>query len=135
MKMKHFKRFVETLKFSQIHPHILNGKVFIPHVFNLDKIQIIGMSATIGNIDDLCKFLNADIFTQTFRPVTLKEYVKVNNQIFAFNKKTNELTLHQTVPTQVSSKLVHPMAKCPKILWNQKLTPSKILFWGIFFLI
>ncbi|XP_060525528.1 helicase POLQ-like isoform X1 [Cylas formicarius] len=49
------------------------------------NIQIIGMSATIGNIGDICKFLNANVYTNTFRPVELTEYVKCGNEIARIN--------------------------------------------------
>lgn len=39
-------------------------------------IQIVGMSATIGNIPELAAFLQADVFTRDFRPVELREYIK-----------------------------------------------------------
>nr|XP_023023772.1 helicase POLQ-like [Leptinotarsa decemlineata] len=47
--------------------------------------QIIGMSATIGNLPDICKFLDADVYTKNFRPVELTEYVKVDNEIAKIN--------------------------------------------------
>ncbi|XP_029371370.1 helicase POLQ-like isoform X2 [Echeneis naucrates] len=46
------------------------------------KTQIIGMSATLGNIRDLQMFLKAENFTNNFRPVQLKEYVKLNDTIY-----------------------------------------------------
>lgn len=39
------------------------------------------MSATIGNVADLCRFLDAEIYTQNFRPVELIEYVKCGPEI------------------------------------------------------
>ncbi len=35
----------------------------------LAKLQIIGMSATLANIDDLLKFLDAEFYEERFRPV------------------------------------------------------------------
>ncbi|XP_063926128.1 helicase POLQ-like isoform X2 [Zophobas morio] len=52
-------------------------------------VQIVGMSATIGNVEDLCTFLDAEIYTQNFRPVELTEYVKCGPEIakISYNKK------------------------------------------------
>ncbi|TRY60899.1 hypothetical protein DNTS_035160, partial [Danionella cerebrum] len=46
------------------------------------SIQIIGMSATLGNIKDLQDFLRAENYTDNFRPVELKEYVKIKDSIY-----------------------------------------------------
>ncbi|CAG9822832.1 unnamed protein product [Phaedon cochleariae] len=55
------------------------------------NIQIIGMSATIGNLPDICEFLNAEAYTKNFRPVELSEYVKCGNEIAKINwNYTNE---------------------------------------------
>lgn len=43
------------------------------------------MSATIGNLAELSKFLNADVYTRGFRPVELKEYVKCGRDILEIN--------------------------------------------------
>lgn len=39
--------------------------------------QIIGMSATMANPDVVARWLDALLYETTFRPVQLKEYVKV----------------------------------------------------------
>ncbi|CAH1954654.1 unnamed protein product [Acanthoscelides obtectus] len=53
-------------------------------------IQIIGMSATIGNLPDICKFLDADVYTKDFRPVELVEYVKCGKEISRINWNYSE---------------------------------------------
>lgn len=48
------------------------------------------MSATIGNLTEICKFLNADVYTRNFRPVELTEYVKCGNEIAKINWNVEE---------------------------------------------
>eukprot|EP00094_Tigriopus_californicus_P010747 TCALIF_10365-PA protein Name:"Similar to POLQ DNA polymerase theta (Homo sapiens)" AED:0.03 eAED:0.03 QI:160/0.93/0.76/1/0.81/0.88/17/0/1134 len=46
-------------------------------------IQIIGMSATLPNLDLLALWLDADLFKTDYRPVPLTETIKVGNRIFS----------------------------------------------------
>ncbi|XP_066502025.1 helicase POLQ-like [Hoplias malabaricus] len=54
------------------------------------SMQIIGMSATLGNIGDLQKFLKAENYTSDFRPVELKEYVKMGDSIYVVEPKEEQ---------------------------------------------
>ncbi|CAK9804907.1 Helicase POLQ-like [Anthophora plagiata] len=60
-------------------------------LFVNESIQIVGMSATIGNLNEIAKFLNADLYTGNFRPVEIKEYVKCDDNIWLLDMKTEEL--------------------------------------------
>uniref|UniRef100_A0A4W5KS46 Helicase POLQ-like n=1 Tax=Hucho hucho TaxID=62062 RepID=A0A4W5KS46_9TELE len=52
--------------------------------------QIIGMSATLGNVQDIQTFLKAENYTNDFRPVELKEYVKLKDSIYEVDSKEEE---------------------------------------------
>nr|XP_046225741.1 LOW QUALITY PROTEIN: helicase POLQ-like [Oncorhynchus gorbuscha] len=52
--------------------------------------QIIGMSATLGNLQDIQKFMKAESYTNDFRPVELKEYVKMKDSIYEVDPKEEE---------------------------------------------
>jgi len=46
------------------------------------KIQIVGMSATLPNLEVIANWLEAEMYVSTFRPVPLTEYYKIGNDIF-----------------------------------------------------
>ncbi|XP_075972515.1 mutagen-sensitive 301 isoform X2 [Anticarsia gemmatalis] len=50
-------------------------------IFTNQDIQIVGMSATIGNLHEIAQFLRAEVFQRQFRPVELAEYVKLGNML------------------------------------------------------
>ena len=61
-------------------------------VYNQDvRIQVIGMSATISNLKEIAKFLKADVYTRNFRPVELKEFVKIGNEIRSIDTKATSV--------------------------------------------
>ncbi|XP_020293025.1 helicase POLQ-like [Pseudomyrmex gracilis] len=60
-------------------------------MFFSDTIRVIGMSATIGNLKEIAQFLNADTYTQNFRPVQITEYVKCENHIWVVDLNSEEL--------------------------------------------
>lgn len=51
------------------------------------------MSATIGNLKEIAQFLNADTYSQNFRPVKITEYVKCENDIWEVNLNSEELLI------------------------------------------
>ncbi len=51
------------------------------------SVQIIGMSATLPNLDLLASWLDADLFRSDFRPVPLVENIKVGRDIYDSNFK------------------------------------------------
>ncbi|KAF5286028.1 hypothetical protein FQA39_LY16470 [Lamprigera yunnana] len=59
-------------------------------MYMMDDIQIVGMSATIGNLSDISKFLNAEVYTRNFRPVELIEYVKCGSKIVKVDLNADE---------------------------------------------
>lgn len=49
------------------------------------------MSATIGNLEETAKFLNAELYSRNFRPVQLKEYVKFGNEIWLVDTEQDDI--------------------------------------------
>ncbi|NXU62697.1 HELQ Helicase, partial [Horornis vulcanius] len=75
-------------------------------LYTSKKTQIIGMSATLNNVGDLQKFLQAEYYSNNFRPVELKEYIKVQDTIYAVDSKTeNGFTFSRLLNFKYSSDL------------------------------
>lgn len=70
----------------------------IGKIFSL-KIQVIGMSATLPNIDTLAKWLDAQLYCTDFRPTPLKEMVKIGTTLYDTNfKKLREFDPMESIP-------------------------------------
>ncbi|ELW63893.1 Helicase POLQ-like protein [Tupaia chinensis] len=68
--------------------------------------QIIGMSATLNNVEDLQEFLQAEYYTSQFRPVELKEYLKINDTIYEVDSKAeNGMTFSRLLDYKYSDAL------------------------------
>ncbi|XP_076193173.1 helicase POLQ-like isoform X2 [Aptenodytes patagonicus] len=75
-------------------------------LYTSKNTQIIGMSATLNNVADLQKFLQAEYYTNNFRPVELKEYIKIRDTIYAVDSKTeNGFTFSRCLNFKYSSNL------------------------------
>uniref|UniRef100_A0A1A9VS42 DNA polymerase theta n=1 Tax=Glossina austeni TaxID=7395 RepID=A0A1A9VS42_GLOAU len=61
------------------------------------QIQIITMSATLSNIELLKKWLDAELYITNFRPVALKEMIKIGNKIYDCNMKMLRTVAETTV--------------------------------------
>nr|XP_045595489.1 helicase POLQ-like [Procambarus clarkii] len=49
------------------------------------KVRLVAMSATVGNLKELAHYLDAKLYTGSFRPVQLTEYVKIGEQVWEVN--------------------------------------------------
>jgi DNA polymerase theta len=55
--------------------------------------QLVGMSATLSNVEHLSKWLNAKLYVSSFRPLPLKQYYTIGPDVFEANTKTKRRTL------------------------------------------
>ncbi|NWH82789.1 HELQ Helicase, partial [Piaya cayana] len=75
-------------------------------LYTTKNTQIIGMSATLNNVGDLQKFLQAEYYTNNFRPVELKEYIKIRDTIYTVDSETeNGFTFSRLLNFKYSSDL------------------------------
>lgn len=74
-------------------------------------IQIIGMSATISNLREVASFLKADIYTRDFRPVELKEFVKIGSEILSIDPKSRCLAEAFKLERRIGDDFSSPILK------------------------
>ena len=51
-----------------------------------NAIQIVATTATLENKQEIANFLDAKLYERYFRPVELKEYIKLDRQVFEIDK-------------------------------------------------
>jgi superfamily II helicase len=55
------------------------------------RIQLIGMSATLPNVDLLCTWLKAELYETDYRPIDLIEMIKIDKTVFDCTMKSKRL--------------------------------------------
>lgn len=99
------------------------------------KVQIIGMSATLPNLELLSKWLQAELFHTDYRPVPLQEMVKIGKKIYDHGMQLVR-TLEPTETFAGDEDLVLPLCLetvrgghsvlifCPTKNWCEKLADT-----------
>ncbi|PSN38804.1 hypothetical protein C0J52_07902 [Blattella germanica] len=89
------------------------------------KIQIIGMSATLPNLTLLATWLGAELYRTDFRPVPLKEYLKIGPTVIASGVASTPEQVEQytncTLLATTDSDLQNPVTACVKFLEESEL--------------
>ena len=62
---------------------IITKILYLKNIKEATPIQIIGMSATLPNLDEVCSWMNASLYMTDFRPVRVNEYIKVRDKIYS----------------------------------------------------
>lgn len=92
--------------------HILESFLAKSNFVDGSSIQIVGMSATIANLHEIAKFLDADIYTRNFRPVELKEYVKIGNDMMYINPNpVNEADTFKLIRSNIGDDCIEQRSK------------------------
>uniref|UniRef100_A0A0A9X7V1 Helicase POLQ-like n=2 Tax=Lygus hesperus TaxID=30085 RepID=A0A0A9X7V1_LYGHE len=71
------------------------------------SVKIVGMSATIGNLKDLQMFLGGELYTHDFRPGSLKEFVKIEEELFVVRYVEDEPQIEyvQCLPQETNKEI------------------------------
>lgn len=83
------------------------------------KVQCIGMSATLPNIEHLATWLNAALFTTECRPVELSLRVLANRMLYRFDEKdSNQFVVERLIPSFATTDVDGIEAMCLETMIN-----------------
>lgn len=104
---------------------LLTKVMFVSHKFKY-KIQVVGMSATLPNLDDLGAWLSSSVFKTDFRPVPLVENIKIGRAIFETSTMKNIYNLTKAMYQSESDDVIYLTIKTILdgygviVFWNNK---------------
>ncbi|KAL3864360.1 hypothetical protein ACJMK2_006050 [Sinanodonta woodiana] len=110
------------------HRGAILESTIIKILYASDNTHIIGMSATLSNIDDLRLFLKADVYNSDFRPVELTEYVKLDENIYSLDPKSkcpedqfkhNRVVMFQYIPEMLKMDCDHLFGLILEVIPNK----------------
>lgn len=64
-------------------------------------LQVVAMSATIGNLEEVGQYLRAHVYRRQFRPVALQEFVVMGSEVFVPCPEEQKLTYHRSLNPKV----------------------------------
>jgi DNA polymerase theta len=76
---------------------LLTKVLFVCQKYNY-TIQLVSMSATLPNVELLCKWLNAEYFFTDYRPIELREMIKIEKSIYS-----SDMTLIRDIKSEWSN--------------------------------
>jgi replicative superfamily II helicase len=92
-----------------------NGNTTTSNGTTKPPLQLIGLSATLPNLDAMAKWMNATLYITHFRPVQLLEMIKVGNVLFEPLSASNSRLL-RTLPSEGAE------GPCPRTNPNHLVT-------------
>lgn len=93
--------FNSKIRFYEILSHQLQSAVqsSTHQTFDqINRIQLVGLSATMGNVKQLAEWMGAQLFCTDFRPVPLTEHIVAGNQLMLLAGTDRHVSHERTLP-------------------------------------